>query len=109
MVQCGEEGGPSCPVWTRLVQLPSVHHHLQSLLTAANDRAAFLASLFDLSVSLAPKEDGAPHFSTDFRRLSSATGPDSFPFPQTEACIDTICAAVYVTKLDLLGGTGKGP
>lgn len=58
---------------------------------------------------LAPKADGTPRFSTDFKEVNAVTVPDSFPLPQMEDCIDSIGSAVFITKLDLLKGYWQVP
>ena len=35
-------------------------------------------------------------------KLNAVTKPDLFPLPRIEDCIDEVCAAKLVTKLDLL-------
>ena len=58
---------------------------------------------------LSPKSDGSPRFCTDFRKVNAVTVPDSFPLPRMEDCVDSIGAATYITKLDLLKGYWQVP
>lgn len=58
---------------------------------------------------LIPKPDGTFRFCTDYRQVNAVTVPDSFPLPRIDDCVDTIGAAAYVTKLDLLKGYWQVP
>ncbi|KAL2091618.1 hypothetical protein ACEWY4_013881 [Coilia grayii] len=53
---------------------------------------------------LVPKPDGTYRFCTDYRKLNAVTKPDSFPLPRIEDCVDSVGAAKFVTKCDLLKG-----
>uniref|UniRef100_A0A8C6MDF9 Integrase catalytic domain-containing protein n=1 Tax=Nothobranchius furzeri TaxID=105023 RepID=A0A8C6MDF9_NOTFU len=50
------------------------------------------------------KPDGTYRFFTDYRKLNAATDPDAFPLPRVDDCIDSVGAASFVTRLDLLKG-----
>lgn len=52
---------------------------------------------------------GTSRLCTDYRKVNSVTMPDSYPLPRLDDCIDTIGAAKYVTKLDLLKGYWQVP
>lgn len=58
---------------------------------------------------LIPKPDGTNRFCTDYRKVNAVTVPDSFPLPRIDDCVDTIGAALYVSKLDLLKGYWQVP
>ncbi len=55
------------------------------------------------------KPDGTPRFITDFRKVNAVTVLDSYPLPRMEDCVDTLGAATYVSKLDLLKGYWQVP
>ena len=55
------------------------------------------------------KPDSTPRFITDFRKVNAATVLDSYPLPRMEDCVDTLGAARYVSKLDLLKGYRQVP
>ncbi len=50
---------------------------------------------------LVEKHDGCLRFCTDFRKVNAVTKPDSYPLPRLDDCIDQVCSASFVTKLDL--------
>ncbi len=56
-----------------------------------------------------PKADGSFRFCTDFRKINSVTVSDAFPLPGIDDCIDSLGAAKYITKLDLLKGYWQVP
>ena len=58
---------------------------------------------------LIPKPDGTFRFSTDYRRLTAVTVPNSFPLPRIDDCVDTIGAAAFISKLYLLKGYWQVP
>ncbi len=58
---------------------------------------------------LVPKADGSSRFCTDFRKINSVTVPDAFPLLRIDDCIDSLGAAKYITKLDLLKGYWQVP
>lgn len=58
---------------------------------------------------LIPKPDGTSRFCTDYRKVNAVTVRDSFPLPRIDDCVDTVDAAAYVTKLDLLKGYWQVP
>lgn len=51
-----------------------------------------------------PKAVGSFHFCTGYRRVNAVTKPDSFPLPRMEDCVDSVGAAKFTRKLDLLKG-----
>ena len=55
-------------------------------------------------VVLAPKADGTQRFCVDYRRLNSATIPDSYPLPRADDCLDSLGEAVIFTTLDCNSG-----
>ena len=58
---------------------------------------------------LEAKSDGSSRFVTDFRKVNSATVPNSYPLPRMEDCVDNVGKANYVSKLDLLKGYWQVP
>ena len=56
---------------------------------------------------LVPKKAGTYLFCTDFRKVNLVTKMDSFTIPRIEDYIDRIGYAKYISKLDLLKGTGR--
>lgn len=58
---------------------------------------------------LVPKPDGTFRFCTDYRKVNSVTVPDSYPLPRMDDCVDSIGAARFVSKLDLLKGYWQVP
>ncbi len=56
-----------------------------------------------------PKADGSFRFCTDFRKINSVTVPDAFAQLRIDDCIDSLGAAKYITKLDLLKGYWQVP
>ncbi len=56
-----------------------------------------------------PKADGSFRFCTDFRKINSVTVPDAFLLLRIDDCFDSLGAAKYITKLDLLKGYWQVP
>ncbi len=56
-----------------------------------------------------PKADGSIRFCTAFRKINSVTVPDAFAQLRIDDCIDSLGAAKYITKLDLLKGYWQVP
>ncbi len=74
-----------------------------------NDFAVPSISPWSSPCILVPKADGSFRFCTDFRKINSLTVPDAFPLPRIDDCIDSLGAAKYITKLDLLKGYWQVP
>lgn len=53
---------------------------------------------------LVPKPDVSFRFCTDYRKVNSVTFPDAYPMCRMDDCVDSIGAAKFVSKLDLLKG-----
>lgn len=58
---------------------------------------------------LVGKPDSTYRPCTDFRKVNAVTKPDSFPLPRMEDCVDSVGAAKYVSKFDLLKGYWQVP
>jgi hypothetical protein len=69
-----------------------------------NDLATPSSGPWSSPFILVTKPDGMSRLCTDYQKLNSVTMPDSFPLPRLDDCLDTVGAATYVTKLDLLKG-----
>ena len=75
----------------------------------SNGLAEPSSSAWSSACLLEGKPDGTPRFITDFRKVNAATVLDSYPLPRMEDCVDTLGAARYVSKLDLLKGYWQVP
>lgn len=53
------------------------------------------------------KANEEDRFCPDFRKVNGVTKLDCYPLPQMEDCVDHVGAAWFVTKCDLLKGTGR--
>lgn len=68
------------------------------------------SSPFASPVVIVPKDQqGSVRFCCDFRRLNSATIPDSFPMTRVDDIIDKVGHAKFMTKLDLSKGYWQIP
>ena len=74
-----------------------------------NDLAVPSTSPWSSPCLLIPKPDGTSRFCTDYRKINAVTVRDSFPLPRIDDCVDTVGAAAYVSKLDLLKGYWQVP
>lgn len=74
-----------------------------------NNLATHSSSPWSSPCLLVPKQDNTYRFCTDYRRVNAVTVPDSFPLPRIDDCVDTIGAATFVSKLDLLKGFWQVP
>ncbi len=91
-----------CPLSKREAMKREVAYLLQ------NGFAVPSSSPWSSPCILVPKADGS-RFCTDFRKINSVTVPDAFPLPCIDDCIDSLGAAKYITKLDLLKGYWQVP
>lgn len=73
-----------------------------------NDLIEASSSEWRFPCVLAPKPPNRKYyFCTEFSQVNKATKSDSYLISRIDNCVDKVGNAKYVTKLDLLRGTGR--
>lgn len=106
------EVGDAQPIKQRFYRMsPEKRQHLDSEVKymVENNIAVPSNASWASPCILVPKQDKTPRFCTDMRKVNSVTKPDSFPLPRMEDCVDSVGAAKFVSKFDLLKGYWQVP